>query len=217
MCAFHTPSSPPSQYLIFPVFLRRKIREREGGVEKGTRRSIPNGRRGVFGRRKLAKLDGRFLIWIIAALTLSLLARVNNFISLCGVINVGWLGGGGWWFPTSNGGMRNGSSVGIRTRYVHIFARLAPIWKVSRCLLLKISASELSLNFIECVVGRVGRVEERRSSEWTIVALEASFRVESSSFLKKFFSFSILLRSANWTLSALISLFFSSALPSPPP
>ncbi len=39
--------------------------------------------------------------------------------------------------PTSNGGMQNGSSVGICTHCVHVFARLMPTCMLSRCLLTK--------------------------------------------------------------------------------
>ncbi len=53
------------------------------------------------------------------------------------------------YYPTSNGGMQNGSSVGICTRCVHVFARLAPICVLSRCLFNKISASELSRKVIK--------------------------------------------------------------------
>ena len=44
-------------------------------------------------------------------------------------------GGGKMAHPTSNGGMQNGSSVGIYifTLHVHIFAHLAPIFMPSRC------------------------------------------------------------------------------------
>ena len=40
--------------------------------------------------------------------------------------------------PTTNGGLQNGSSVGMRTRCMHVFARSAPICKLSRCLLTKV-------------------------------------------------------------------------------
>ncbi len=39
--------------------------------------------------------------------------------------------------------------MGAQLAYVHIFARLAPICMLSRCLLKKISASELSRKFIK--------------------------------------------------------------------
>ena len=54
--------------------------------------------------------------------------------------------------PTSNGGMQNESSVGICTRRMHVFARLAPICMPSRCLVTKISASELSQKFVKCAL-----------------------------------------------------------------
>ena len=37
-------------------------------------------------------------------------------------------------YPTTNGGMRNGSSVGIHAHSIHVFARLATICMLSRCL-----------------------------------------------------------------------------------
>ncbi len=39
--------------------------------------------------------------------------------------------------PTTNGGVQNISSVGIHTRCMHFFARLAPICMLGRCLLAK--------------------------------------------------------------------------------
>ncbi len=42
---------------------------------------------------------------------------------------------------------KNGSSVGIRTHCIHVFARLATIFMLSRCMFDKISASELSRKF----------------------------------------------------------------------
>ncbi len=52
-------------------------------------------------------------------------------------------------YPTTNGGMQHESLVGTRTHCIHVFARLALICKPSRCLLTKISASELSRKFIK--------------------------------------------------------------------
>ncbi len=40
-------------------------------------------------------------------------------------------------YPTTNGGVQNGSPVGIRTHCMHVFARLPPICKLSGCLLTK--------------------------------------------------------------------------------
>ena len=40
-------------------------------------------------------------------------------------------------YPTSNGGMQNGSSVGIGTCCIHVFARFAPICMLSRCFVTK--------------------------------------------------------------------------------
>ena len=51
--------------------------------------------------------------------------------------------------PTTNGGMQNGSSVGIHARCKQVFACLAPICVHGRCLLTNISASELSRNFLK--------------------------------------------------------------------
>ncbi len=50
--------------------------------------------------------------------------------------------------PTTNGGMQNGSSVGIRTRRVHVFARVGADLYAQSVLNNKISASELSRQFI---------------------------------------------------------------------
>ncbi len=53
--------------------------------------------------------------------------------------------------PTTNIGMQNGSSVGIRTHCTHVFARLTPTQLV---LLNKISSSELSRKLIKsCWLG----------------------------------------------------------------
>ena len=51
--------------------------------------------------------------------------------------------------PTTNGGMQNGTSVGECTGCIHVFERLAPICMLSRCLVTKISASELSRRFVK--------------------------------------------------------------------
>ncbi len=56
------------------------------------------------------------------------------------------------WCPATKGGMQNESSVGLCTRCMHAFARLVPICKLSRCLLTKISASELRRKFIKSVL-----------------------------------------------------------------
>ncbi len=62
-----------------------------------------------------------------------------------------------WESPTINGGMQNGSSVGIHTHCIHVFARLVPIFMLSRCSLANISAWKLSRKFIKSalLVGRV--------------------------------------------------------------
>ncbi len=51
--------------------------------------------------------------------------------------------------PTTNGGMQNGSSVGIHTQCIHVFARLTPNLSARPVLINKISASELSRKFIK--------------------------------------------------------------------
>ncbi len=51
--------------------------------------------------------------------------------------------------PTTNNGMQIGSSVGIRTRCVHVIACLAPTCVPSRCLSTKTPASELCRKFIK--------------------------------------------------------------------
>ncbi len=58
--------------------------------------------------------------------------------------------------PTTNGGMQNGSSVGICTRCVHVFARLGADVYAQSVLINKVSASELSRKFIK-VASLVGR------------------------------------------------------------
>ena len=52
-------------------------------------------------------------------------------------------------YPTTNAGMQNGSSVGICTCCIHIFARLASTCMLSPVRINKISASELSRKFIK--------------------------------------------------------------------
>ncbi len=63
--------------------------------------------------------------------------------------------------------MQNGSSVGTYTHCIHVFACLAPICMLSRCLSLKISASELSRIFIKSalLVGYYYVVGPRRERE----------------------------------------------------
>ena len=51
--------------------------------------------------------------------------------------------------PTNNSGMQNGSSVGIYTQCIHVFAHFAPICTLCRALINKISPSELSRKFIK--------------------------------------------------------------------
>ena len=64
--------------------------------------------------------------------------------------------------------MQNVSSVGIFTQCIHVrVARLAPTCMLSRCLLTKISASELSRKFIKsCIVGWVGLSEKKEIRKW---------------------------------------------------
>ncbi len=59
-------------------------------------------------------------------------------------------------YPTTNGGMQNGSSVGIRTRCIHVFACLY----AQSVIIDKISASELSRKFIK-------RLEYMENTSWT--------------------------------------------------
>ncbi len=55
--------------------------------------------------------------------------------------------------PTTNCVVcKNGSSVGIYTHCIHIFARLVPICVLSRCLSTEVSASELTRKFIKSVL-----------------------------------------------------------------
>ena len=55
-----------------------------------------------------------------------------------------------WYYnPTTNGGMQNGSSVGIRTHFIHVFARFGTNLHAQPVLVNKISASELSRKFIK--------------------------------------------------------------------
>ena len=63
--------------------------------------------------------------------------------------------------PTTNGGMQNGSSVGICTRCIHVFARLVPINSHAQSVLInKFYASELSWKFIKSAL-LVGEEEMR--------------------------------------------------------
>ncbi len=55
-------------------------------------------------------------------------------------------------YPTTNGGMQNGSSVDIHTHCVHVFARFGADLYVQSVLIDKICASELSRKFIESVL-----------------------------------------------------------------
>ena len=77
----------------------------------------------------------------------------------------------GWWWwcvcvcvcaQPATVGCRNGSSVGIRTRCVHVFACLAPICMPRSVLINKISATELRRKFIKSalLVGVVGLINE---------------------------------------------------------
>ena len=63
------------------------------------------------------------------------------------------------YYPTSNNGMQNGSSVGTCTRCVHVFARLAQISMLSRCLPTKFlhrSSGQSLLRVPSMLVGQVG-------------------------------------------------------------
>ena len=58
-------------------------------------------------------------------------------------------------YPTTNGGMQNGSSVGICTHRVHVFCTFGSDLHAQSVLIDEISASELSRKFIksELLVG----------------------------------------------------------------
>ncbi len=61
--------------------------------------------------------------------------------------------------PTTNGGLQNGSSVGTCPHSLHVFAHLAPICMLSRCLLTKNSASELcQRSILKCAAGWGGNL-----------------------------------------------------------
>ncbi len=59
------------------------------------------------------------------------------------------------YYPTTNGGMQNGSSVGKFTHCMHVFARFAPICMLSLCLLTKFlhRSSVGSLLRVRCWLG----------------------------------------------------------------
>ena len=62
-------------------------------------------------------------------------------------------------YPTTNGGMQNGSSVGVYTRCIYtFFARLVPICLLSRCILAKKNlrrSSRGSLLRVHCWLGSI--------------------------------------------------------------
>ncbi len=53
------------------------------------------------------------------------------------------------WYPTSNGGMQNGSSVGVCTHCVHVFRTFGADLHAQLALINKISASELRKKVIK--------------------------------------------------------------------
>ena len=56
-------------------------------------------------------------------------------------------------YPTTTcGGMQNGSSVEICTRFIHVFCTFGVDWHAQSVLINKISASELSRKFIKCAL-----------------------------------------------------------------
>ncbi len=67
-----------------------------------------------------------------------------------------------FFFPTTNGGMQNGNSVGMFTHRVHILARFGADSHAQSVLINKISASELSRKFIKSALS-VGLEEEEKS------------------------------------------------------
>ncbi len=75
-------------------------------------------------------------------------------------------------FPTTNGGMQNGSSVGLYTHCIHVFACLAQIctvWSVSACLLTRFlhRSSVGSLLRVRCWLGSSCRSRERSNQPTT--------------------------------------------------
>ncbi len=92
--------------------------------------------------------------------------------------------------PTSNGGMQNGSSVGLCAHCIRVFARSASILHAQSVLSNAISASELRRKFtkspllvgqageshlcwtelgVECLVGKLGQFEEKKLSEFDCI------------------------------------------------
>ena len=70
--------------------------------------------------------------------------------------------------------MQNGSSVGIRTRCVHIFAHLAPICMPQSVIINKISTSELSRKSIKSalLVGNTSQKKERACQPHSIIQFD---------------------------------------------
>ncbi len=85
--------------------------------------------------------------------------------------------------PTTNRGIQNGYLVGIYTRCIHVFARLAPICVLIRCLLAKFlhRSSVGSLLRVRCWLG--GRWRERG---WLSSAEDTPILPSRSIFLSSF-------------------------------
>ncbi len=77
---------------------------------------------------------------------------------------------GSYAYPTTNGGMQNGSPVGACTRCMHVFARSAPSCMLSRCLVTELSASELSRKLIKSplLVGDAWVFKTWLGNGWTL-------------------------------------------------
>ena len=114
------------------------------------------------------------------------------------------------WFPTTNGGRQNGSSVGTRTRRMHVFARLAPDLHARSVLISKISASELSRKFVKSalLVGFLAHFSKVLSDVVSFL-MWRDFTVAPTNYL--------LLGDLNFPLSLPPSFSSSSSSFSPPP
>ncbi len=75
-------------------------------------------------------------------------------------------------YPTTNGGKQNGSSVRIYKRCIHVFARLAPICMLSRCLLTKFlhRSSVGRLSRVRCWLGTITSGQDRADSPCSIMS-----------------------------------------------
>ncbi len=80
---------------------------------------------------------------------------------------------GGREYPTTNGGMQNGSSVEICTHCTHVFARSSQICMLSRCLLKKFlhRSSGGTLIRVRCLLGKKERKKIPPSSSFHLKLL----------------------------------------------